>query len=108
MMKLLVDGNYNDAIQDILRSVLSNGLDAIDVAKGYKDYIPENPYGFLQDMGKELKAGSEVFDKKLSFYYDKVRGSGTNSGANLLKGGYRRKHRKTGRKSRKHRKTRRN
>ena len=111
MMKLLVKERLDSAIRGILNTVILDGNDVTKVVDAFKGYVPEDPYGYIEMMGITPKAGRNVFDTKLAEVYDKTRGAGTNSAANLLKGGYRRRHRKTGRKhrkSRKSRKTRRN
>lgn len=80
MAKYLVDNSYGMQLTRLFMRVHANGKDSMNAVKNLKEYVPENLYESLKDLGafKPDALSHEQFSIELVKLYDSAGGDRSN------------------------------
>jgi hypothetical protein len=80
MAKYLVENGYERYLTTLFTQIHSNGGDSMTAVRNLKDYIPQNVYESLKDIGplRPDALSHEDFSMKLLKLYDRVGGDRSN------------------------------
>ena len=79
MAKYLVDNSYGAQLTRLFMRIHANGKDSMAAVRNLNEYIPDDLYTFLKDMGSKTDALShEQFSMELLKLYDGAGGDRSN------------------------------